>query len=74
MAEKPNTLSKQSLSQSCNGYDWQPYAPDKFEESNELSQPKLYDVDHEELNDPKQAFYPTFNALLQLNAQLKFYN
>ena len=54
--------------------DWQPYAPDKFEESNELSQPKLYDVDHEEPNDPKQAFYPTFNALLQLNAQLKFYN
>ena len=28
------------------------YAPDKFEESNEHSHPKLYDVDHEEPNEP----------------------
>ena len=54
--------------------DRQPYAIDKFDESNEHSPPKLSDVDHEVPNDPQQALYPTSNAWLKLNAHLKLYN
>ena len=39
--------------------DRQPYVFDKFDESNELSPPKLSDVDHEVPNEPEQALYPT---------------
>ena len=39
--------------------DRQPYAFDKFYESNELSPPKQSDVDHEVPNDPQHALYPT---------------
>ena len=55
--------------------DRQPYAFDKFYESNEFSPPKLSDVImHEVPNDPQHALYPTSKAWLTLNAQLKLYN
>ena len=54
--------------------DRQPYAFDKFDESNEHSHSKLSDVDHEVPNEPEQALYPTYNAWLKLNAHLKLYN
>ena len=54
--------------------DRQPYAFDKFDESNEHSHSKLSDVDHEVPNEPEQALYPTSNAWLKLNAHLKLYN
>ena len=54
--------------------DRQPYAFDKFYESNELSPPKLSDVDHEVPNDPQHALYPTSKAWLTLNAQINLYN
>ena len=54
--------------------DWQPYSFDKFDESKELSPPKLSDVDHAVSDDSEHALYPTSNTCLKLNAQLKLYN
>ena len=42
--------------------DWQPYSFDKFDESKELSPPKLSDVDHKVSDNPEHALYPTSNA------------
>ena len=73
MVGKPSTLSKQSLSKSCNGL-MSGSPTHKINLTNQISPPKLSDVDHEVPNDPEQALDPSSYVWLQLNMQLKLYN